>query len=79
MSEYGVFPGPYSPVYGLDTEIYGKSFLYKDARLTDIKNLCKSTVEWNGVIFQVVKVSRILKLRIIKSISKNFVGFTNKH
>ena len=28
MSKYGVFSGPYFPVFGLNTEIYGVNFLY---------------------------------------------------
>ena len=27
MSKYGVFSGPYFPVFGLNTEIYGVNFI----------------------------------------------------
>ena len=40
VSKYGVISGPYFPVFGLNTEIYGANNYYTH-RLTTICSICK--------------------------------------
>ena len=65
MSKYGVFSGPYFPVFGLDTEIQGMSAIW-DVRYWEVslhlflKRKGTESVTFRGGVFQLLSDTIIM-------------------